>query len=124
DFAGTVLHAQEWDHEYSLKGKKAAIIGTGSTGVQLIPKLAEQVSELTVYQRTPIWVMPKLDFSFGAAAQRLFARFPATQQILRLSSDAFMDVMVTIAMWKFRQFRPVNTAAARIGALHRFLAIR
>ncbi|PRC60966.1 monooxygenase, partial [Mycobacterium sp. ITM-2017-0098] len=42
DFAGTVLHAQEWDHEYSLKGKKAAIIGTGSTGVQLIPKLAEQ----------------------------------------------------------------------------------
>lgn len=124
DFAGRVLHAQEWDHDYSLAGKKAAIIGTGSTGVQLIPKLAEQVSELTVYQRTPIWVMPKLDFSFGATAQRLFAKFPATQQILRLSSDAFMDVMVTIAMWKFRQFRPVNTAAARIGALHRFLAIR
>jgi cation diffusion facilitator CzcD-associated flavoprotein CzcO len=124
DFAGTVLHAQEWDHDYSLKGKRAAIIGTGSTGVQLIPKLAEDVSELTVYQRTPIWVMPKLDFSFGAIAQRLFAKVPATQKFLRMSSDAFMDVMVTIAMWKFRQFRPVNTAAARIGALHRFLAIR
>ncbi|BBY77136.1 pyridine nucleotide-disulfide oxidoreductase [Mycolicibacterium parafortuitum] len=124
DFAGTVLHAQDWDYNYSLKGRNAAIIGTGSTGVQLIPKLAEDVSELTVYQRTPIWVMPKLDFPFGPAAQRLFAKFPATQQFLRMSSDAFMDVMVTIAMWKFRQFRPVNTAAAKIGALHRFLAIR
>jgi len=124
DFAGTVLHAQEWDHDYSLKGKRAAIIGTGSTGVQLIPKLAEDVSELTVYQRTPIWVMPKMDFAFGPAAQKLFAKFPATQQFLRLSSDMFMDIMVTIAMWKFRQFRPVNTGAARIGALHRFLAIR
>lgn len=123
-FAGTVLHAQEWDDDYSLKGKKAAIIGTGSTGVQLIPKLAEDVSELTVYQRTPIWVMPKMDFAFGPTAQRLFAKFPATQQSLRLSSDMFMDIMVTIAMWKFRQFRPVNTAAAGIGALHRFLAIR
>lgn len=123
-FGGTVLHAQEWDADYPLRGRKAAIIGTGSTGVQLIPKLADDVAELTVYQRTPIWVMPKLDLRFGPLAQRLFARFPATQRLLRLSSDLFMDIMVTLAMWKFRQFRPVNSAAARIGALHRFLAIR
>ena len=124
DFAGTVLHAQEWNDDYSLRGTKAAIIGTGSTGVQLIPKLAEDVAELTVYQRTPIWVMPKFDLTFGPAAQKLFARFPVAQRLLRMSSDLFMDVMVTIAMWKFRQFRPVNTAAAAIGALHRFLSIR
>ena len=123
-FAGTVLHAQEWDYDYSLRGKKAAIIGTGSTGVQLIPKLAEDVAELTVYQRTPIWVMPKFDLTFGPRAQRLFAKFPATQRVLRMSSDLFMDIMVTIAMWKFRQYKPVNSAAARIAALHRFRAIR
>lgn len=123
-FGGRVLHAQQWDDSYPLQGKRAAIIGTGSTGVQLIPKLAEDVSELTVYQRTPIWVMPKLDFGFGQAAQRLFAKVPATQRILRTSSDLFMDIMVTIAMWRFRRFRPVNRAAAGIGTLHRFLAIR
>ncbi|MGD9619460.1 MAG: flavin-containing monooxygenase [Mycolicibacterium sp.] len=123
-FAGDVLHAQEWDPHYPLRGKKAAIIGTGSTGVQLIPKLADEVAELVVYQRTPIWVMPKFDLRFGPSAHRLFAKFPVTQRLLRLSSDLFMDVMVTLAMWKFRQFRPVNSAAARIGALHRFLAIR
>lgn len=123
-FGGRVLHAQQWDDSYALGGKRAAIIGTGSTGVQLIPKLAEDVSELTVYQRTPIWVMPKLDFGFTAAAQRLFAKVPATQRLLRTSSDLFMDIMVTIAMWRFRRFRPVNRAAAGIGTLHRFLAIR
>lgn len=123
-FAGKVLHAQEWDHGYSLSGKRAAIIGTGSTGVQLIPKLAEDAAELTVYQRTPIWVMPKLDLSFGPRTQRLFAKIPATQRFVRLSSDMFMDLMTTLAMWKFRQLRPINTIAAKIGALHRFLAIR
>jgi cation diffusion facilitator CzcD-associated flavoprotein CzcO len=123
-FDGRIVHAAQWDDSYSLQGRKAAIIGTGSTGVQLVPALAEDVSELTVYQRTPIWVMPKLDFGFTPATQRLFAKVPAAQRLLRLSTDLFMDLMVTTAMWKFRQFKPVNTAAARIGALHRFLSIR
>jgi cation diffusion facilitator CzcD-associated flavoprotein CzcO len=123
-FAGRIVHAAQWDDSYSLQGRKAAIIGTGSTGVQLVPALAEDVSELTVYQRTPIWVMPKLDFGFTPATQRLFAKVPAAQRLLRLSTDVFMDLMVTIAMWKFRQFKPVNSAAARIGALHRFFSIR
>lgn len=123
-FQGRVIHAAQWDDEYSMQGRRAAVIGTGSTGVQLIPALADKLAELTVYQRTPIWVMPKFDFGFSPAAQRFLARFPAAQRLLRLSSDLFMDLMVTIAMWKFRQFRPVNTAAAKIGALHRFLAIR
>ena len=123
-FVGRIVHAAQWDDSYSLKGRRAAIIGTGSTGVQLVPALAEDVSELTVYQRTPIWVMPKLDFGFTPTVQRLFAKVPAAQRMLRLSTDLFMDLMVTIAMWKFRQFKPVNRAAARIGALHRFLSIR
>ena len=44
--------------------------------MQLIPELAKEASELTVYQRTPIWVMPKIDFGFSPAVQRLFARVP------------------------------------------------
>ena len=123
-FAGRIVHAAKWDDSYSLEGKKAAIIGTGSTGVQLVPALADRLAELTVYQRTPIWVMPKFDLGFTPAAQRLFARFPAAQRLLRMSTDGFMDLMVTVAMWKFRRFRPVNRAAAAIGGLHRFLSIR
>jgi cation diffusion facilitator CzcD-associated flavoprotein CzcO len=123
-FNGRVIHAAAWDDSYSLKGRRAAIIGTGSTGVQLIPELAKEVSELVVYQRTPIWVLPKFDFGFSPAVQRLFAKMPFAQRALRWSTDIFMDLMVVIAMWKFRYFKPVNKAASYIGALHRFLAIR
>ena len=63
-FAGQVVHTADWDDGCSLQGRSAAIIGTGATAVQLVPELAKTVAELTVYQRTPIWVLPKLDFAF------------------------------------------------------------
>ena len=95
-------------------GRRAAIIGTGSTGVQVIPELAKEVSELTVYQRTPIWVLPKFDVGFPPAVQRLFARVPLTQRILRWFTDTAMEFMMVITMWKFRYFKRVNTAASDV----------
>ncbi|WP_099023334.1 flavin-containing monooxygenase [Mycolicibacterium palauense] len=123
-FQGRVIHAAAWDEDYSMAGRRAAIIGTGSTGVQLIPELAKEVGDLVVYQRTPIWVLPKFDFGFTPAAQRFFARVPLAQRALRMSTDAFLDFMTVIAMWKFRYFKPVNKGAGYIGALLRFLSIR
>ena len=52
-----------------LEGQRVAIIGTGATAVQLIPELAKKAADLTVYQRTPIWVVPKLDFRFSRTRQ-------------------------------------------------------
>ena len=57
----TVVHTARWDDTADLDGKRVAIIGTGATAVQLIPELAERAAHLTVFQRTPIWVTPKLD---------------------------------------------------------------
>ena len=59
-FDGRIVHTARWDYSHSFTGERTAIIGTGSTAVQVIPELAKDVSELTVYQRTPIWVLPKL----------------------------------------------------------------
>lgn len=123
-FEGRVMHAAKWDDGYSMAGRRAAVIGTGSTGVQLIPELAKQVSDLTVYQRTAIWVMPKLDFGFSPSVQRIFARRPLTQQALRRSTDNFTDLLVLIAMWKYRYFKVVNKAVGYIAALHRFVSLR
>jgi cation diffusion facilitator CzcD-associated flavoprotein CzcO len=123
-FSGRVIHAAAWDDSFSLKGRRVAVIGTGSTGVQLIPELAREVLELTVYQRTPIWVLPKLDFGFSPGVQRLFAGVPAAQRIVRWFTDTSMDLMMVLAMWKFRYFKPVNRAASYIAALHRFVSIR
>lgn len=123
-FEGRVIHAADWDAGYSMAGRRAGVIGTGSTGVHLIPELAKEVSDLVVYQRTPIWVLPKFDFDFPPAVQRFFAKVPVAQRLLRMSTDGFLDLMTVIAMWKFRYFKPVNRGAGYIGALLRFVSIR
>lgn len=59
DFKGEWYHTARWpDHDVELAGKRVAVIGTGSTGIQLIPTVAEQAAELTVFQRTPNYVVP------------------------------------------------------------------
>jgi cation diffusion facilitator CzcD-associated flavoprotein CzcO len=123
-FAGRTLHAADWDDDYSLRGRRAAIIGTGSTGVQLIPALADAVAELTVYQRTPIWVLPKLDVAFPPAVRRFLARVPRAQRALRWLTDTVIEFMMVITLWRFRFFKRVNFAAAGLSKLHRLLAVR
>src|SRR5690349_12286615 len=58
-FEGTVMHTTRWDDDVDLDGRRAAVIGTGATAVQLIPEVAPRLAELTVFQRTAIWVTPK-----------------------------------------------------------------
>jgi cation diffusion facilitator CzcD-associated flavoprotein CzcO len=123
-FAGRIMHTAAWDENYSLEGRRVGIIGTGSTGVQIIPELAKKVSELTVYQRTPIWVVPKIDFGFSPAVQRLFARVPLTQRIVRWLTDTIVDAVMVIAMWKFRYLKRFNIAAANLAGILCFLSIR
>lgn len=57
-FEGKVVHTTAWDDSYDFTGRRVGLIGTGATAVQLIPELAKTVADLTVYQRTPIWVAP------------------------------------------------------------------
>jgi cation diffusion facilitator CzcD-associated flavoprotein CzcO len=123
-FAGRVLHTASWDDSYSFAGRKAAIIGTGSTAVQVIPELAKVAEELVVYQRTPIWVMPKIDIAFPPSVRRVFAGLPLTQRIVRWFTDTGMDVLMVLAMWRFRHFKVLNIAAADISKLLRLVSIR
>lgn len=123
-FEGKVIHAAEWDDSYSMRGRRAAVIGTGSSAVQIIPEIAEETADLTVYQRTPIWVLPKPDFGIGPRVQRSFARAPRAQYALRRTTDTVTDLMVQIAMWKYRYFKAVNKGVTYLAALHRFASIR
>jgi cation diffusion facilitator CzcD-associated flavoprotein CzcO len=123
-FAGRVIHTAAWDHSYPLAGRRAAVIGTGSTGIQVIPELAKEVSELTVYQRTPVWVLPKLDVLFPPAVQRLFARWPLTQRILRFFTDMSLEFGMVITMWKYRHFKWFNKLISYASKLHRLLLVR
>jgi cation diffusion facilitator CzcD-associated flavoprotein CzcO len=66
DFAGTILRPNAWDDAYETRGKRIAIIGTGSSGVQIAAALSADAERLEVYQRTPAWVLPKVDFDISA----------------------------------------------------------
>ena len=97
DFDGTILRPNAWDDDYDTRGKRVAVIGTGSSGVQIAAALSTQVERLDVYQRTPGWVLPKIDFEFSPLARRVL-RLPgvigAINVLGRVVMDAFMVVPI------------------------------
>ncbi|WP_306363504.1 NAD(P)/FAD-dependent oxidoreductase [Nocardia sp. CC227C] len=117
-FAGKIIHTTAWQDDYDLTGRKAAIIGTGATAVQLIPELAKQVSALTVFQRTPIWVVPKVDAPIPAPVRQLFERFPVTQQGARLVNTTMLEALMVVGVLHFKQAKPLNKAAAALAKAH------
>ncbi|RZS40805.1 cation diffusion facilitator CzcD-associated flavoprotein CzcO [Herbihabitans rhizosphaerae] len=117
-FAGKIIHTTAWDDDYDLTGKRAAVIGTGATGVQLIPEVAKKVSELTVYQRTPIWVSPKVDFTVPKAVRRLYAALPFTQRIARLAGTAFLELLMVTGVLHYRQMPLANKLGERLCRRH------
>lgn len=82
-FRGTVFHSAQWDHSCDLTGKRVAVVGTGASAIQFIPRIADQVAGLTVFQRTPPWVVPQPDRRLSEREHRLFRRFPALQRAYR-----------------------------------------
>ena len=118
DFAGTVVHTAKWDDDVDLDGKRVAIIGTGATAVQLIPELAKRAAHLTVFQRTPIWVTPKMDFKMPGAVRQLFAKAPLTQRTARKVNAAWLEAMMVTAVLHYRQGKVFNQIAARIAKRH------
>lgn len=118
DFAGTVIHTAKWDDSVDLEGKQIAVIGTGATAVQLIPRIAKKASALTVYQRTPIWVTPKNDFKIPAPVRTLFAAQPWTQRVARAANSAWLEGMMVTAVLHYKQAKLLNAGAAALAKAH------
>ena len=85
-FRGELFHTARWNHDFDLTGKNVAVIGTGASAVQVVPALAPQVARLSVFQRTPAWVVPKPDVRYSERARRFYARFPLALQASRLAN--------------------------------------
>ena len=83
DFAGTVVHTAQWDKSLKMTRRSVAVIGTGASAIQVVPAIADQVASMTVFQRTPPWIVPKFDRAFGADDHHRFRRFPWLRRMLR-----------------------------------------
>ncbi len=92
DFAGKVFHSAEWDHSHDLTGERVAVFGTGASAIQFVPRVAELAGELTIYQRSAPWIVPKVDRTYPEWERRIFERFPARVAASRLGLFALFEV--------------------------------
>ncbi len=79
-FKGACFHSARWDHRAKLDGARVGVIGTGSTAVQIVSALVDRVAKISVFQRTPQWVMAHENLPYSEAERENFRRNP---QLLR-----------------------------------------
>ncbi|MFE0645545.1 flavin-containing monooxygenase [Streptomyces sp. NPDC058877] len=83
DFPGKVFHSARWDHDYDLTGKRVAMIGTGASAIQIVPAIQPKVGRLTLFQRTPPWVMRRMDRAITGPERWLHRALPVTGTLRR-----------------------------------------
>ncbi|KRA37654.1 MULTISPECIES: flavin-containing monooxygenase [unclassified Nocardioides] len=93
-FEGTVFHSQGWNHDHDLIGERVGVIGTGASAVQFIPRVQPQADHLTVFQRTPTWILPHPDRPVGTATRLLYRRVPGAQAAARKAWELTFEALV------------------------------
>jgi cation diffusion facilitator CzcD-associated flavoprotein CzcO len=75
-FAGVQFHSARWDHGVDLAGKRIVVIGNAASAVQFVPQIAPLASQLTIFQRSANWLMPRDDHLYSPRVQRAMTRWP------------------------------------------------
>ncbi|MFI9506622.1 flavin-containing monooxygenase [Nocardia sp. NPDC052566] len=116
EFGGVTMHTSRWDHSQDLRGKRVAVIGTGASAVQVIPEIAPRVERLVVFQRTPIWCLPRPDAALPTPI-RWALRVPGGKTVTRLVSQAYVEITFPISAHYYGTL-PMATFAERSGLAH------
>jgi cation diffusion facilitator CzcD-associated flavoprotein CzcO len=111
-FGGTVFHSARWDHDHDLSGERVAVIGTGASAIQFVPQIAPRVEHLSVFQRTPPWVMPRPDRAFTPRERWLFRHSALAMAISRARIYWTRELMV-IMFAKQPRLAKLASAGAR-----------
>ena len=94
DFPGEVFHSARWNHDFDLTGKRVAVVGTGASAIQIIPEIQPLVGQLTLFQRTPAWVLPRRDRRVSGVEHWLYQHVPPTQKLARFGIYAARESTV------------------------------
>ena len=105
-FRGEVMHSARWNHRYEFRGKRVAVIGSAASAVQIVPTLAAQAARLTVFQRSPSWIIDRPDRPYGALARQAL-RIPLVGRAYRA--------------WLYWRFEANFAAFKGHGLMHRLL---
>ncbi len=97
-FRGPAFHSAEWDHSVELKGKRIAVLGTGASAIQFVPGIQPEAAQVTVFQRSAPYVVPKPDREYTRAHHTAFRRVPRTQAFGRgltwVASEQFNKALI------------------------------
>lgn len=103
EFAGKTMHTARWDHGYDLTNKRVAVIGTGASAVQVVPAIAPKVRHLSVFQRTPISILPKPDREIPAWLKSVFGSVPLAQRSVRAMTSLLFEALLVFGVVYHRQ---------------------
>ena len=108
-FPGPKFHTARYNRDVDLTGKRVAVIGTGASAIQLVPQLQKIAGHVTVFQRTPAWLLARGDRPTTERHRELFAKYPILQRISR-------RWIFTAAEARFAGFRfgPINKITQRM----------
>jgi cation diffusion facilitator CzcD-associated flavoprotein CzcO len=110
-FEGPAFHTGQWRHDVDLAGRRVAVIGTGCSAAQVVPAIQPIAATVDVYQRSPGWTMPRMNFDYSAGAKRRFRRHPWLQRLDRRVVQATMEigaVAMTRRQWLLGPFKALG----------------
>ncbi|GHA82342.1 flavin-binding monooxygenase [Algimonas arctica] len=84
-YQGPTFHSAKWDHSVELEGKDIACVGNAASAIQLIPEVAKVARKLTVYHRSPNWIIDKGDRPYSRLEKWIGKTFPAFSKLYRAS---------------------------------------
>ncbi len=115
-FEGPAFHTAQWRHDVDLTDRRVAVIGSGCSAAQVVPAIQSQAAALDVYQRSPGWTMPRMDYEYSERAKRLFRRFPLLQRLDRKSVQAIMEfgaIAMTRRQWMLAPLKSLGRRRIR-----------
>jgi cation diffusion facilitator CzcD-associated flavoprotein CzcO len=94
DFEGVSFHTARWKHDHDLTGGNVVVVGTGASAIQTVPRIQPIAKKVTIFQRTPPWVVPHRDRPITELERRLYRRLPALQRLVRSTVYLSRELLV------------------------------
>ena len=113
-FAGPSFHSSGWNHAVDLEGKRMAVIGTGASAIQFVPQIAPRVGKLYLFQRTPAWILPRMDFPLSEKGRNRFRNVP----LLRWAFRQFLFWRQEVRVFAFLGNQTLRKAFEKFGRSH------
>lgn len=90
-FTGTLFHSARWNHGHDLTGRRVGVIGTGASAIQFVPQVRKAAGHVTVFQRTPAWIIPRPDRAVTGTERWVYRNVPGVHRAARAGVYAVME---------------------------------